>query len=106
VRRQDTVARAGGDEFIMVLTDLGDAKDAAQVARKVVDELQRTFSIGRHELSISCSVGISVYPRDGKDLATLLVNADAAMYRAKRAGSGSFQFFAPLADTGEPSAAR
>ena len=105
VRRQDTVARAGGDEFIVVLHEIGDAGDAGTVAHKVVGELQRGFAIDRHEINISCSVGISIYPRDGADLATLLVNADAAMYRAKRAGAGGFQYFLPPAEATDPGSA-
>lgn len=104
VRRMDTVARAGGDEFVVVLHEIQDAKDAGTVASKLVGELQREFRIAEHALTISCSIGISVYPRDGSNLATLLVNADTAMYRAKRGGSGGFEFFLPPSEATNPGA--
>jgi diguanylate cyclase (GGDEF)-like protein len=95
IRNADTVARTGGDEFVVVLSDLVAPPDAALVGKKILDELSRPFFIERHELSISCSIGISIYPRDGKDVATLQVNADMAMYQAKRAGRNSYRFFMP-----------
>ncbi|HXF65573.1 MAG TPA: diguanylate cyclase [Burkholderiales bacterium] len=86
VRREDTVARVGGDEFVVVLTDLARASDAAQVGAKILEELAQPFLIGGYELDISCSIGISVYPEDGSDLETLMANADIAMYQAKKSG--------------------
>lgn len=100
VRKQDTVARAGGDEFVIVLSDIGHAKDAARVAGKVLEELARPFRIEGHDLAISCSIGISIYPQDSRDLAELMVRADAAMYRAKRGGTSSFEFHAPASEPG------
>jgi diguanylate cyclase (GGDEF)-like protein len=102
VRKQDTVARTGGDEFVVVLCDIHHAQDAALVAGKVVQELARPFRVDQYDLAISCSIGISVYPQDGRDLAELMVGADAAMYRAKRAGASSFEFHAsPLQERQE-----
>ena len=98
LRKQDTVARCGGDEFVVVLSDIGDPKDAAAVAEKLGEALRRPFHVERHELSISCSIGITVYPRDGRDLAGLMVGADAAMYHVKRKGAGTYQFFARLTE--------
>jgi len=95
VRKADTVARAGGDEFIIVLSEIGDPKHAAMVGGKILDELSRPFFIDRHEVSISCSIGISVYPTDGKDGNTLKANADVAMYHAKRNGRNNCRLFVP-----------
>jgi diguanylate cyclase (GGDEF)-like protein len=94
VRREDTVARIGGDEFVVVLADLARASDAALVGEKILEALSVPIPIDGHELPISCSIGISVYPEDGKDLATLTTNADMAMYHAKKAG-GSIRFYLP-----------
>jgi diguanylate cyclase (GGDEF)-like protein len=95
VRKADTVARTGGDEFVVVLGEIGGAKDAAMVGAKILDELARPFFVEGHELEISCSIGISVYPEDGRDIPTLMANADKAMYHAKRSGRNQYSFFAP-----------
>jgi diguanylate cyclase (GGDEF)-like protein len=94
VRKVDTVARTGGDEFIVLLSQIADPKDAALVSGKVLDELSRPFIVRRHELNISGSIGISIYPRDGRDVNVLKANADVAMYQAKRSGRNSYRFFA------------
>ena len=94
VRKADTVARTGGDEFIVLLNEIADPKDAAIVSGKVLDELSRPFFIDRHELNISGSIGISIFPRDGGDVNTLKANADVAMYHAKRNGRNGYCFFA------------
>ena len=93
VRKADTVARAGGDEFVIVLSEVN-AHDASLVGRKILDELSRPIRVERHELGISCSIGISVYPVDGRDMVTLMGNADAAMYQAKKDGRNGYRFFA------------
>jgi diguanylate cyclase (GGDEF)-like protein len=95
VRKEDTVARTGGDEFVIVLGDIGQATDAASISRKVLDELTRPFHVEGNELGISCSIGISIFPDDGRDIATLMVNADKAMYHAKSTGRSNFRFFSP-----------
>jgi diguanylate cyclase (GGDEF)-like protein len=95
VRKADTVARTGGDEFIVVLNEIGNPKDAAMVGAKILDELSRPFFIERRELDISCSIGISVFPKDGQDVLALKANADVAMYHAKRNGRNNYQFFVP-----------
>ena len=95
IRKEDTVARAGGDEFVIVLREISHTKDAAKIGGKIVQALAHPFQVGRHELDISCSVGISVYPKDGKDINTLMINADTAMYQAKRAGRNAYKFFIP-----------
>lgn len=93
VRKDDTVARAGGDEFVVVLSQIGHADEAATISAKILRELSRTFLIEGRELNISCSIGISIYPEDGSNVDTLISCADAAMYRAKRDGRSKFEFF-------------
>ncbi|MBA5605202.1 GGDEF domain-containing protein [Duganella sp. FT3S] len=93
-RESDTVARLGGDEFTAILNDINGKEDAARVAQKMLDEICRPFEIGPHELVISASIGIAIYPTDGEGAASLLKAADGAMYRAKRGGRNAFSFAA------------
>ena len=93
VRRVDTLARLGGDEFIVALPGVGSAT-AIEVARRMLDVCVTPYLVGGHELTITASLGISIFPQDGRDLETLLKNADAAMYRAKEGGRNTFQFYA------------
>jgi len=93
-REQDTVARIGGDEFLIVLTNVKDIADAAVAANRLMDTLSAKFVVQGHSLGISCSVGISIFPEHGMDVETLLKNADAAMYSVKENGRNNFQFFA------------
>jgi len=93
VRDADTVARLGGDEFVVLLAELSGREDAALVARKIIDVLARPTRIENQELSVTASVGISLYPADGNDFATLVKNADVALYKAKDEGRNTFQFF-------------
>jgi diguanylate cyclase (GGDEF)-like protein len=95
VRAVDTVARTGGDEFVVLLSGIGDPKDAGMVSRKILDELSHPFVIESHEIVTSGSIGISIYPTDGTDVNLLKINADRAMYFAKRNGRNSFCFFSP-----------
>lgn len=95
IRDEDTVARQGGDEFIVVLDELNDPKDAADIAKKILDALGKPYSIGERELHTGASIGIAVYPMDGQRVDELLKNSDTAMYHAKDAGRNNFQFFAP-----------
>ena len=92
VRRVDTLARLGGDEFIILLPDVS-AASAADVARRVLEIAGSSFSVGGHELTVTSSIGISLYPQDGRDIDTLLKNADTAMYKAKELGRNTFQFY-------------
>lgn len=92
VRRVDTLARLGGDEFIFAMPGFHSAA-AADVARRLLEVFARPFEIADHELTVTPSLGISIYPHDGDDLETLLRNADTAMYQAKEVGRNAFQFY-------------
>jgi diguanylate cyclase (GGDEF)-like protein/PAS domain S-box-containing protein len=94
-RSSDLVARIGGDEFTVLVQNLARADDAALVARGLLDRLARPCRADEHDVSISASAGISVYPEDGTDADTLLRNADLAMYRAKQEGKNTYRFFTP-----------
>ncbi|PTQ77945.1 PAS domain S-box-containing protein/diguanylate cyclase (GGDEF)-like protein [Nitrosomonas oligotropha] len=93
VRSEDTVARQGGDEFIVVLNSIAESLDAAKVAQKILDALVHPYYIHKHELHICGSIGIAVFPEDGVNAETLLKNGDAAMYHAKENGRNNYQFF-------------
>jgi diguanylate cyclase (GGDEF)-like protein len=92
VRGCDVVARLGGDEFVALLEDIKSDQDIVPIVERIIHSLRDVFFIEHHEISISASVGIAVYPRDG-DMKRLLVCADAAMYRAKSDGKNQFRFF-------------
>jgi len=94
LRDNDTVARIGGDEFVVVLEDLASPEGAEVVARAIIERMARPFALsGEREAHIGCSVGIAMFPKDGADGETLLRHADAALYAAKAAGRGTFSFF-------------
>jgi diguanylate cyclase (GGDEF)-like protein len=95
VRVEDTVARLGGDEFLLLLQDIGNATAAAMAGRRVLQSLAEPFMIDRHELFVSVSVGITLFPHDGDDTETLIKNADMAMYRAKDEGKRGMQLYSP-----------
>lgn len=95
LRGADMVGRLGGDEFVVVVTDLATAEDIAPVAEKIAEAISEPFSLEERILSISGSIGISVFPKDGETPDTLIRNADAAMYLAKDRGRSNFQFFTP-----------
>jgi diguanylate cyclase (GGDEF)-like protein len=95
VREGDTVARQGGDEFILLLPWIANAVDAAKVARKVLEAIRQPFHLEGHDLYLTASIGISVYPDDGDTVAALIKNADSALYRAKERGRDGAQLYAP-----------
>ncbi|MER2555726.1 MAG: EAL domain-containing protein [Thauera sp.] len=95
LREDDTVARMGGDEFLVILNNLSGPDEAATMARRLVAALRRPVSIEGRELIVTTSVGVSVYPDDSRDANTLIKHADVAMYRAKDEGRNSFQLFEP-----------
>ena len=92
VRAEDTVARMGGDEFTILISDIAETRSAATVAQKVLESISRAIDVDGHELFVTTSIGISIFPDDGMDAETLLKNADRAMYRAKELGRNNYQF--------------
>jgi diguanylate cyclase (GGDEF)-like protein/PAS domain S-box-containing protein len=95
VRGSDTVSRQGGDEFVVLLSEVEQSEDAAITARRMQQAVAGPHSIGRHDLHVTTCIGVSVYPEDGPDAETLIKNADTAMYQAKENGPQSYQFFKP-----------
>lgn len=93
-RESDTVGRIGGDEFVVLLTDIEAAPEAIRVAEKIRQALEQAFEIGPHLIRVASSIGIALYPQDGADQASLLKSADAAMYQAKENGGNRVHLFA------------
>lgn len=85
----------GGDEFTVILSQMTDSKDAGRIADAIIQKLSEPFTSGETQVTISASVGITIYPADGADSAQLLKNADVAMYAAKRDGRGCYRYFTP-----------
>jgi diguanylate cyclase (GGDEF)-like protein/PAS domain S-box-containing protein len=96
--KNDAMARLGGDDFTMVLENLKNLNMAHQFAQNILEIMQPLFDLNGNETYITASIGISLYPKDGKDVDTLLKHADAAMYHAKASGKNSYQFFTPQID--------
>jgi diguanylate cyclase (GGDEF)-like protein/PAS domain S-box-containing protein len=95
VRGSDTVSRQGGDEFVVLLSEVEQWEDAAIMARRILQAVVEAHFIDQHDLHVTASIGVSVYPDDGMDAETLIKNADTAMYQAKENGRQSYQFFKP-----------
>jgi diguanylate cyclase (GGDEF)-like protein/PAS domain S-box-containing protein len=95
VRGSDTVSRQGGDEFVVLLSEVEHSEDAAITARRMLRVVAKPHSIDEHDLFVTASIGLSIYPDDGHDAETLIKNADTAMYQAKEDGRQSYQFFEP-----------
>jgi diguanylate cyclase (GGDEF)-like protein/PAS domain S-box-containing protein len=95
VRSPDTVVRHGGDEFIVLLQELKRPEDAVYTVARLLKTVAEGYSIDAHQISITASIGVSVYPGDGQDAETLIKNADIAMYQAKKNGSQNYRFFRP-----------
>jgi diguanylate cyclase (GGDEF)-like protein len=93
VREADTVSRHGGDEFLVLLTDISQPSDAALIAEKMLGAFSAPKPVGDRMLPLSVSIGIAIYPEDGEQAATLIGHADAAIYRSKKQGGGNFQFY-------------
>jgi diguanylate cyclase (GGDEF)-like protein/PAS domain S-box-containing protein len=98
MRASDTLARVGGDEFVVIQPDLIDRSGAAVIAQKLIDAFTEPFFVQRNRLDIGASIGITVFPDDGIDLDLLLRNADIALYRAKRGGRGQYRCYSPDMD--------
>jgi diguanylate cyclase (GGDEF)-like protein/PAS domain S-box-containing protein len=94
-RASDTVSRQGGDEFVVLLSEVQHPEDAAIAARRILRAVSEAHSIEQHDLHVTTSIGVSVYPDDGLDAETLIKNADTAMYQAKEKGRHRFQYFEP-----------
>jgi len=92
-RRYDAVTRYGGDEFLLMASDLGDSEEAAAVATHVLDQISENFRFGGTTVAVSCSIGVAMFPGDGQDFETLLQKADVAVHHAKDAGRNVFRFF-------------
>ncbi|MEO8504178.1 MAG: EAL domain-containing protein [Acidobacteriota bacterium] len=95
VRTSDTVSRQGGDEFIALLSDVEHPEDVAITVRRMLQAVAEGHPVGAHDLHVTASIGVSVYPDDGLDAETLIKNADTAMYQAKEHGRQSYRFFRP-----------
>ena len=93
LRKEDVVSRLGGDEFVIALLDISRREHAGNVAQKLLAALAEPFFIEHHEILLSASIGISIFPEDGHDTDTLLTNADVAMYRAKKLGNSTYVFY-------------
>jgi diguanylate cyclase (GGDEF)-like protein/PAS domain S-box-containing protein len=95
VRASDTVSRLGGDEFVVLLAEIAQPEDAAIAAGRMLEAVSTPHRIDAHELHVTTSIGVSLYPSDGSDAETLIKNADTAMYQAKESGRKSYRFFEP-----------
>jgi len=95
LREGDVIGRMGGDEFVVLIEEFVEAAQVAEVAKKVLETLARPFQLQGREFEVTASLGISLYPEDGKDAQTLLKSADIAMYLVKQQGKNSFRFYAP-----------
>lgn len=95
IRKVDLVARLGGDEFVVVWNDISDLEIISELAKRISLALQQPFFIDGHRISVGCSLGISIYPKDSKESTELIKQADLAMYQAKRTGRNNFQFYCP-----------
>jgi len=93
IRSEDTVARQGGDEFIVVLPHFMEDSVVILVAQKILDQLSEPFQVDEHEFHVTCSIGIALYPEHGKDANTLLKHSDTAMYCAKTSGRNTYRYF-------------
>src|ERR1700735_2920970 len=96
IRCSDTVSRQGGDEFVVLLSEVEKPEDAAITARKMLEGVANSHVVEQHDLHVTASIGVSVYPDDGLDAQTLIKNADTAMYQAKENGCQSYKFFKPV----------
>jgi diguanylate cyclase (GGDEF)-like protein/PAS domain S-box-containing protein len=95
LRTADIVTRLGGDEFVVLLQDIRNPGDAADVGRHIGDRICQPYEIGELKLSLSMSLGISIFPDDGRDIETLVAHADLAMYQAKQGGRNNVEFYSP-----------
>jgi diguanylate cyclase (GGDEF)-like protein/PAS domain S-box-containing protein len=102
LRGSDTIARIGGDEFVVLLCGLAHAEDSVAIAQNIIQSLTSPIFLGRHELYVTVSIGISFYPNDGGDAHTLIKHADQAMYKAKDQGRNNYQLYTPAEEDHTP----
>jgi diguanylate cyclase (GGDEF)-like protein len=95
LRQDDTIARQGGDEFVVLLDRFSSPEKLAKIAQKIIDITQEPLQLKETEVTIGCSIGIAIYPDDGGSSTELFKNSDIAMYCAKQNGRNSYQFFKP-----------
>jgi len=95
LRASDTISRQGGDEFVVLLSEIDQSDEAAATARRILETVAVAHSIGQHTLHVTTSIGVSVYPDDGLDAETLIKSADMAMYQAKENGRQTYEYFTP-----------
>jgi diguanylate cyclase (GGDEF)-like protein/PAS domain S-box-containing protein len=100
LRKEDTVSRMGGDEFFLLLPEVDRVQDAATIAQKVLKAIQEPFVLDVHEINITTSIGVAMYPDEGADVKTLLKNADVALYQAKEKGRNNYQHYTLAMDPG------
>jgi diguanylate cyclase (GGDEF)-like protein/PAS domain S-box-containing protein len=100
LRKNDTVSRTGGDEFFLLLPEIAHAKDAHTIAQKVLGAFREPFVLDNHELTITTSIGVTMYPHDGEDADALLKHADIALYQAKQKGRNNYQHYTPAMEEG------
>lgn len=93
IREKDSVARIGGDEFMIILDQLSSLNDLSYIPDKILKSFSEPFNINNKEIPITCSVGIAIYPQHGSNIETLLKNADIAMYQVKENGRNNYKFF-------------
>jgi len=93
IRSCDTIARLGGDEFVIVIPEMSKKEDIIGIATTVLDNIKKTVNLGGHKLQVTASMGIAIYPENGKNVDELLRNADAGMYSSKARGANQFQFY-------------
>jgi diguanylate cyclase (GGDEF)-like protein len=106
VREEDTVARIGGDEFMIALWEVADVSDAANVASKLVELIAEPYEIDGHTATVTTSAGASIYPTHGQDVDSLMKSADSALYEAKQAGKNQYRLAAAVRDGGVSGVAR
>lgn len=104
LRESDTVARMGGDEFLLLLSEFVHVNDVVNIAQKILDTIRKPLLVNGHELNITTSLGIAVYPEDGRDANTLIKNADIAMYNVKKHGRNGYQIYSSNFDKKNPTA--
>ena len=98
LRKSDTIARFGGDEFLLLLPDIKDRDDIEKIVKKIFDVFQKKVLIESKKISVTLSMGISIFPADGENTSSLLKAADTALYKVKGSGRNNYKFYEPEMD--------